>query len=109
MIQVKEVSEQREICPICAGFSFKPYRLGLIRCESCNVVLSHVIWREHANEQLEDEWFGEEYQAESSFWVVLFEKWNSRKTLSRLAKAKPQGWRLLEIGVGSGSFLNAAR
>ena len=56
-----------------------------------------------------DEWFGETYQANSSFWVVLFEKRNNRKTLSRLAQAKPLGLRLLEIGVGSGSFLNAAR
>lgn len=73
------------------------------------MVLSPAIWQSRANEQLEDEWFGEAYQPETSFWVKLFESWNNRKTLARLAQATPPGRRLLEIGVGSGSFLNAAR
>lgn len=80
-----------------------------MQCQSCCVVLSPAIWQLQANEQLEEEWFGEDYQPDKSFWVALFETWNNRKTLARLAQAKPPGRRLLEIGVGSGSFLSAAR
>jgi 2-polyprenyl-3-methyl-5-hydroxy-6-metoxy-1,4-benzoquinol methylase len=80
-----------------------------VRCNVCGVVLSPSIWQIQANEQLEEEWFGENYQPETSFWVALFETWNNRKTLNRLQQANPPGRRLLEIGVGSGSFLNAAR
>jgi 2-polyprenyl-3-methyl-5-hydroxy-6-metoxy-1,4-benzoquinol methylase len=58
---------------------------------------------------MEQEWFGVGYQAAPSIWVRGFEAWNNRKTLARLAQAQPPGRRLLEIGVGSGSFLNAAR
>lgn len=97
------------MCPICACVGFRPYKLGLVQCDACGVVLSPAIWRPQANEQLEEEWFGEDYQPETSFWVGVFETWNNRKTLSRLAQASPPGRRLLEIGVGSGSFLNAAR
>lgn len=80
-----------------------------MQCDACGVVLSPAIWQPQANEQLEEEWFGEDYQSKPSFWVALFETWNNRNTLARLAQANPPGHRLLEIGVGSGSFLNAAR
>ncbi|AGX86618.1 class I SAM-dependent methyltransferase [Candidatus Symbiobacter mobilis] len=59
---------------------------------------------------MEDEWFGEGYEArKSSVWVEWFEAWNNRKTLARLAAHSRQGNRLLEIGVGSGSFLKVAK
>lgn len=96
-------------CPICAGTAFHAYKLGLEQCESCGVILSPAVWQPQANEQLEEEWFGADYQSQASFWVALFEARNNRKTLVRLGQAKPPGRRLLEIGVGSGSFLNAAR
>ena len=96
-------------CPICEETDFHNYKLGLLQCPGCGVVLSPASWQAQANEQLEDEWFGDVYQAEASWWVMLFEKWNNRKTLARLSQAKPSGRRLLEIGVGSGSLLNAAR
>jgi SAM-dependent methyltransferase len=58
---------------------------------------------------LEAEWFGESYQPETSCWVRWFEALNNRRTMSRLAQAKLCGHRLLEIGVGSGALLQAAR
>ena len=59
---------------------------------------------------MEEEWFGEGYeQRKSSFWVHWFEVWNNRKTLGRLTSWSVTGNRLLEIGVGSGSFLKAAQ
>lgn len=104
-----DTAHQQTACPICNGGVFYPYKLGLVVCDACGMVLSPMIWHPEANEQLEEEWFGENYQLGTSFWVALFETWNNRKTLARIAQAEPLGRRLLEIGVGSGSFLNAAR
>ncbi len=106
---MSEAGNSLSVCPICRGADFQPYKLGLVRCKSCDAVFSPTIWQPQANEQMEDEWFGADYQAESSVWVNAFQAWNNRKTLARLAQANPQGRRLLEIGVGSGSFLKAAR
>jgi 2-polyprenyl-3-methyl-5-hydroxy-6-metoxy-1,4-benzoquinol methylase len=96
-------------CPICHGTSFQPYKLGLVACDACRVVLSPAIWHAQASEAMEDEWFGTDYAARNSFWTRLFETRNNRKTLHRISTARPVGLRLLEIGVGSGSFLNASR
>lgn len=109
LIQASQNNPQQQVCPICTGIGFHPWKLGLVRCNACGVVLSPSIWQPQANEQLEEEWFGEDYQPETSFWVALFETWNNRKTLARLEQANSPGRRLLEVGVGSGSFLNAAR
>ena len=73
------------VCPICKDTRFRPYKLGLVQCESCTVVLSPAIWQPQANETMEDEWFGEDYQAESSVWVNVFQAWNNRKALIRYA------------------------
>lgn len=109
LIPVTHSNPHQEACPICNGIGFHPWKLGLVRCTTCAVVLSPSIWQPQANEQLEEEWFGENHQPETSFWVSLFETLNNRKTLARLDQANPTGLRLLEVGVGSGSFLNAAR
>lgn len=112
IMEIQETIERERRCPLCGGLAFKPYRLGLLRCESCQLVLSPSIWQPQANERLEDEWFGEGYEAKkSSVWVEWFDAWNNRATLARLglAPVSRQGKRLLEIGVGSGSFLKAAK
>jgi 2-polyprenyl-3-methyl-5-hydroxy-6-metoxy-1,4-benzoquinol methylase len=109
---MKEMMNFERRCPLCGGQAFKPYRLGLLRCASCQLVLSPLIWQPQTNERMEEEWFGEGYEArKSSVWVDWFEAWSNRATLARLdfAPATQQGKRLLEIGVGSGSFLKAAR
>ncbi|OQX12876.1 MAG: hypothetical protein BWK76_16995 [Desulfobulbaceae bacterium A2] len=55
---------------------------------------------------MEDEWFGEGCdERNSSCWIEMFESWNNRKTLARLTSCALPGKRLLEIGLGSGSFL----
>lgn len=97
------------VCPLCHSRNFVPWKLGLMQCESCQVVVSPIIFQQKANERLEKEWFGEVYKPYRSFWVSQFETWNNCKTLARLDRANPPGHRLLEIGVGSGAFLNAAR
>jgi 2-polyprenyl-3-methyl-5-hydroxy-6-metoxy-1,4-benzoquinol methylase len=106
---MNDANQNAGSCPICSSAGFQRHKLGLFQCDACGLVLSPFIWQPQANEQLEDEWFGEDRQSRTSFWVALFETWNNRKTISRLAQTKPPGNRLLEIGVGSGSFLNAAR
>ena len=58
---------------------------------------------------LEEEWFGEDYQPQTSRWVGWFESWNNRQTLRRLNRLNLPGHRLLEIGVSSGSFLQTAQ
>ena len=97
------------MCPICGGDAFRPYKLGLLQCKDCSAVVSPAVWQPQANEGMEEEWFGEEYRPDTSFWVALFESWNNRRSLGRLERTHPPGHRLLEIGVGSGSFLEAAR
>ena len=106
---MSDANYSTRLCPICASARFQPYKLGLVQCDACGVVLSPAIWQPQANERLEEEWFGEDYQPDTLFWVTLFETWNNRNTFARLAQANPPGNRLLEIGVGSGSFLNFAR
>jgi len=80
-----------------------------LSCAGCGLVVSPAIWAPQANESLEEEWFGEGYEPVSSFWVRGFEAWNNRRTMARLAGRNLPGRRLLEIGVGSGSFLRMAR
>lgn len=98
-----------QVCPLCGERVFHGYRLELLECGYCGLVVSPMIWEAQTNERMEEAWFGEDYKPKSSFWVDLFESWNNRRTLARLEKAGFSGKRLLEIGVGSGSFLQAAR
>jgi 2-polyprenyl-3-methyl-5-hydroxy-6-metoxy-1,4-benzoquinol methylase len=96
-------------CPLCNGTNFQLTQLGLQTCDQCGLIVSNSIWQAQSNETLEEEYFGEDYQPQTSFWVTLFERWNNRHTLKRLASQQYPGKRLLEIGIGSGSFLQAAR
>src|SRR5687768_16889255 len=98
----------RPSCPLCGADTFRPYRLGLVKCVACGIVISPDLWSPQANDSFEQIWFGEDFQETASGWVRLFETWSHRKTLARLALARPPGHRLLEVGVGSGSFLSAA-
>lgn len=107
--RLKRIWINEQLCPVCNRAKYSTYKLGLLQCVSCGLVLSPAIWKPRVNEQMEEEWFGDDFQPETSFWVTLFEEWNNRRTFSRLAQANPQGHRLLEIGVGSGSLLAEAR
>ena len=53
--------------------------------------------------------FGDDYQPETSIWIRWFEYWKNRRYLSNLRGVGVLKGRLLEIGVGSGSFLRHAQ
>lgn len=67
------------------------------------------VWESGADTDREEEWFGHGFEAGDSPWVKLFEELNNRRTWSRIAPFLRQGSTLLEVGVGSGSFLEFAR
>jgi len=95
-------------CPFCGGMNFAAWRFGLLRCANCELIVDAAIWRPAANEQMEDDFFGESYEPIKSFWVRMFESINNRRTMGRLRRNGVAG-SLLEIGVGSGSFLAYAQ
>ncbi len=95
-------------CPLCAGCGFEPFRFGLLRCGGCGLVVNPAIFRSGSGEALNKEAFGEEWEPETSFWVRWFQVSKSRRYVRTILRYMPQG-RLLEVGVGSGRFLEAAR
>lgn len=96
-------------CPLCGGTNFLPWRFGLLRCEKCELVVDKAVWRRAVNEEMEDIFFGDGYKPVLSLWVRLFEAMNNRRTMRRLRRYAGSAGSLLEIGVGSGSFLVYAR
>jgi 2-polyprenyl-3-methyl-5-hydroxy-6-metoxy-1,4-benzoquinol methylase len=97
-------------CPLCTMQNFLSWRFGLLQCEGCGLVVDKVLWRPAANEQLNESFFGDSCQIVRSFWVRWFEKLNNRRTLKRIRGVLgSRKGNLLEIGIGSGSFLEYAR
>ncbi|HWP36370.1 MAG TPA: class I SAM-dependent methyltransferase [Gemmatimonadales bacterium] len=95
-------------CPLCQGDRLAAHRFSLLRCTGCGLVVSPAIFRRGAAEALNVEAFGDEWEPETSFWVHRFKRWKNRRYLRTVQRYVWTG-RLLEIGVGSGRFLEAAR
>jgi len=97
-------------CPLCSGVVFSTWRFGLVTCESCGLVVTAEVWCPEANERLNAEFFDDEDESVASFWTRLFERMNNHRTLRRLSDVgNAARGRLLEVGVGNGSLLTAAR
>jgi 2-polyprenyl-3-methyl-5-hydroxy-6-metoxy-1,4-benzoquinol methylase len=101
------------MCPIC-GCDTRSHMLGrpdlaLRRCRLCDVVFLPL--QSGASEyahQMETEFFSGTFTARQNRWQELFDQWKARQTLRGLRRFVHSG-RLLEVGVGTGVFLNAAR
>lgn len=99
-----------ESCPLCSRAVFSAWHFGLVTCDSCGLVVAREVWRHGANELLNAEFFDDDHEPVASFWTRLFERMNNRRTLRRLLDAGNTGrGKLLEVGVGTGSLLTAAR
>ncbi len=95
-------------CPLCQSKRWKAYRFSLRQCEACGLVVNPAIFRSGSAEAVNKEAFGEAYEPETSFWVRWFEAWKNRRYLRTIRRYVSKG-RLLEIGIGSGRFLEAAQ
>lgn len=71
--------------------------------------MDQTVWCPMVSEQMQEAFFGESYEPVRSFWVRLFEALNNRRTIKRLRGHTRVVGDLLEIGVGSGSFLAYAQ
>jgi len=102
------ILEKHNKCVLCDGERFFSFCVNnnLLFCTNCKLVFDKNVWKDSANEAFEKEWFGEGYNLGRSFWIKLFESWKNKQTWKRLMKTVFQGNKLLEIGVGSGAFLN---
>src|SRR6476620_2790069 len=97
-------------CPLCSGAVFSTRQFGLVTCENCGLVVATEVWRPAANERLNAEFFDDDDEPVASFWTRLFERMNNHRTLRRLFDTvNTARGRLLEVGVGNGSLLTAAR
>lgn len=96
-------------CPLCASGDFRPFRFGLISCTGCRLVLNPLVFSPGFARSANLDAFGDSYEPERSFWVRVFHTWKCRRYLTFLARAGVLGGELLEVGVGSGAFLDAAR
>ena len=96
-------------CPLCTAEDFEPFRFGLLQCRGCGLVVDPAIFQSGAAEALNEEAFGEAYDTGRSFWVRSFEAVKNRRYLANLRRVGVTGGKLLEVGVGTGSFLTAAR
>jgi 2-polyprenyl-3-methyl-5-hydroxy-6-metoxy-1,4-benzoquinol methylase len=100
------------MCPMCGGEtrSHVPGRpdLSLQRCQLCGIVFLPLqsSAAEYAR-QMETEFFSDGFAARHNGWQARFDHWKAHQTLRRLHRFVHTG-RLLEVGVGSGVFLNAA-
>lgn len=108
-VGLKTIGDLVRTCPLCGGTDFTKWQFELLRCNKCELVVDEAVWHPAANEEMEETFFGEAYEPVRSFWVRLFEKWNNRRTMSRLRRHARLMGNLLEIGVGSGSFLAYAQ
>lgn len=95
-------------CVSCRSALFVPHRPGLLECVGCGLVLDPAVWVQQSNERLNEQFFETERPPAGRFDRAAERLRNQRvwKFLARYAAARPT---LLEIGVGSGAFLEHAR
>ncbi len=104
---------REERCPACGQSSVRfnrgPEALELWRCVSCTIVFlaRHQVSRSEV-EQLEEQHFADSFVGRQSVWQTIFDRLTIARTLKRILQHKKKG-SLLDVGVGYGSLLCAAR
>ncbi len=95
------------ICPLCSEANDFNSVMNLFKCKACGMIFNAKVWNNFANINENKEWFENIYNKRSSFFISRFEKWNNKRTVSRIHDLFPiyKRRKILEIGVGSGSFL----
>lgn len=96
-------------CPLCHTRNFDLHRFGLLCCAGCGLVVDRRIFEPDLDRELNKEAFGKGYDPERSVWVRWFQAWKNRRYLRNIRRAGVREGRLLEVGVGSGGFLRAAK
>ena len=95
-------------CPLCLAQDFVEFRFGLLCCTDCGLIVNPAIFSPNADEALNKEAFGEGYDTGRSLWVRAFEALKNRRYLANLRRTGVTGGKMVEVGVGTGSFLTAA-
>ncbi len=96
-------------CPLCNNHSFVEHRFGLLRCLACGLVIDRRVFEPDLDRQINEDTFGADYlEQETSFWVRWFQSWTNQRYIRNLRRSGVWRGRLLEVGVGGGSFLTAA-
>jgi 2-polyprenyl-3-methyl-5-hydroxy-6-metoxy-1,4-benzoquinol methylase len=93
-------------CPLCKGQRFGPHHNRLLTCNQCQLVVNPSIYRTGFESSIEEEWFGEDYVIETSFWDRAFQKLNNSRTYHRLYQVGIFSGSFLEVGIGNGSLLS---
>lgn len=106
---MSDSSPESSHCPLCRARDFVPFRFGLLRCAGCGLVVDPAIFLTGSAEAINEAAFGDGYEIARSFWVRMFEASKNRRYLANLRRAGVTVGKLLEVGVGTGSFLRAAR
>jgi 2-polyprenyl-3-methyl-5-hydroxy-6-metoxy-1,4-benzoquinol methylase len=104
---LETVSGRRCLCPLCGNSTFTTGRFDLEVCASCGLKVNPRLFVPDAAANAETEWFSS--APDTSGFVRLFERLQNERTWSRVAPFVREGERLVEVGVGSGSFLAFAR
>ncbi len=90
-------------CPLCASTTLLPWRTTLVRCSSCSLILLPRATEAGYDVAMEKEWF--DTPPPPSAWIRVFELLNNRRVWKRISSFFSTAPTLLEVGVGSGSFL----